>query len=135
MLVASGADPLAARVRRRLRDLGSPTPDRPSSPWDRLTPQEAQICRLIVEGDRPLRDVVHTAIGAAAPFVQVPSHLMPQPNGEMRGVNYDHTILGWRGVFWLFAGQAVSAVGDQVFPVSVVFATPIHLTPPCSSCR
>jgi hypothetical protein len=53
-------------------------------------------CRLVAEQERPLREVVHTAIGAAAPFVQVPSHLMPQSNGEMRGVNYDHTILGWR---------------------------------------
>jgi hypothetical protein len=54
-------------------------------------------CRLVAEEQHPLQEVVHTAIGAAAPFVQVPSHLMRQPNGEMRGVNYDHTILGWRG--------------------------------------
>src|SRR5919197_5675797 len=58
-------------------------------------------CRLIAEEDRPLHQVVHTAIGAAAPFVQVPSHLMRQPSGEMRGVNYDHTILGWRGALAL----------------------------------
>ena len=51
-------------------------------------------CRLVAEGDRPLRQVVQTAVGAAAPFVQVPSHLMQQPGGELRGVNYDHTILG-----------------------------------------
>ena len=60
-------------------------------------------CRLVAEEQRPLREVVHTAIGAAAPFVQVPSHMMRQPNGEMRGVNYDHTILGWRGAIALMA--------------------------------
>src|ERR1700687_1708979 len=58
-------------------------------------------CRLVAEEQRPLQQVVHTAIGAAAPFVQVPSHMMRQPNGEMRGVNYDHTILGWRGAIAL----------------------------------
>ena len=58
-------------------------------------------CRLIAQEDRPVQEVVHTAIGAAAPFVQVPSHLMRQPSGEMRGVNYDHTILGWRGALAL----------------------------------
>jgi hypothetical protein len=26
---------------------------------------------------------------------------MRQPSGEMRGVNYDHTILGWRGALAL----------------------------------
>lgn len=58
-------------------------------------------CRLVAQEDQPLREVVHTAIGAAAPFVQVPSHLMRQPNGDLRGVNYDHTILGWRGAIAL----------------------------------
>src|SRR5260221_8995263 len=60
-------------------------------------------CRLVAEEQRPLREVVHTAIGAAAPFVQVPSHMMRQPNGEMRGVNYDHTILRWRGAIALMS--------------------------------
>ena len=60
-------------------------------------------CRLVAEEQQPLRQVVHTAIGAAAPFVQVPSHMMRQPNGEMRGVNYDHTILGWRGAIALMS--------------------------------
>jgi len=60
-------------------------------------------CRLVADEARPLREVVHTAISAAAPFVQVPSHMMRQPNGEMRGVNYDHTILGWRGAIALMA--------------------------------
>src|ERR1700738_97229 len=61
------------------------------------------VCRLVAEEQQPLRQVVHTAIGAAAPFVQVPSHMMRQPNGEMRGVNYDHTILGWRGAIALMS--------------------------------
>src|ERR1700737_3174862 len=60
-------------------------------------------CRLVAEEELPLQQVVHTAIGAAAPFVQVPSHMMRQPNGEMRGVNYDHTILGWRGAIALMS--------------------------------
>src|SRR5205807_3355613 len=55
-------------------------------------------CRLVAEEARPVREVVHTAIGAAAPFVQVPSHLMRQPTGDIRGVNYDHTSDGPRRV-------------------------------------
>jgi hypothetical protein len=58
-------------------------------------------CRLIIDEGQPLRNVVHSAVSAAAPFVQVPSHLMKKPDGEMRGVNYDHTILGWRGALKL----------------------------------
>src|SRR5205085_7715353 len=58
-------------------------------------------CRLVAEEARPVPEVVRTAIGAAAPFVQVPSHLMRQPTGDIRGVNYDHTILGWRGALAL----------------------------------
>src|SRR5207237_8255264 len=50
---------------------------------------------------RAVRDVVRTAVGAAPPCVQVPSHLMRQPAGDIRGVNYDHTILGWRGALAL----------------------------------
>ncbi|MFN8525277.1 MAG: hypothetical protein U0821_19450 [Chloroflexota bacterium] len=58
-------------------------------------------CRLITDqGESPDR-VIHRAIGAAAPFLQVPSHLMKKPDGEIRGVNYDHTILGWRGAIRL----------------------------------
>ena len=57
----------------------------------------ATFCDLIAEQDRPLKDMIRQAIAAAAPFVQVPSHMMRLPTGEMRGVNYDHTILGWRG--------------------------------------
>lgn len=58
-------------------------------------------CRLVVDEQIPLRATIQQAIAAAAPFVQVPSHLMRQPNGELRGVNYDHTILGWRGAVYL----------------------------------
>jgi hypothetical protein len=58
-------------------------------------------CRLVTEENRPLKDMIKEAIAAAAPYVQVPSHLMRLPTGEMRGVNYDHTILGWRGAISL----------------------------------
>ena len=58
-------------------------------------------CRLVAQEDKPLRSMIKEAISAAAPYVQVPSHLMRLPNGEMRGVNYDHTILGWRGAISL----------------------------------
>jgi len=58
-------------------------------------------CRLVTEEDRPLRATIRDAISAAAPYVQVPSHMMRLPSGEMRGVNYDHTILGWRGAIAL----------------------------------
>jgi len=58
-------------------------------------------CRLVTEENRSLKDTIKAAIASAAPYVQVPSHLMPLPNGEMRGVNYDHTILGWRGAISL----------------------------------
>jgi hypothetical protein len=60
-------------------------------------------CRLVTEDGRALPEMVRTAVAAAAPFVQVPSHMMRQPNGEMRGVNYDHTVLGWRGALKLTA--------------------------------
>ncbi len=58
-------------------------------------------CRLVTEEDRSLKDTIKAAIASAAPYVQVPSHLMRLPSGEMRGVNYDHTILGWRGAISL----------------------------------
>ncbi|MGE0224857.1 MAG: hypothetical protein AB7S57_16440 [Acetobacteraceae bacterium] len=65
-------------------------------------------CRLVSEEKRPLKSMIKEAIGAAAPFVQVPSHMMRLPTGEMRGVNYDHTILGWRGAISL-----MRELGDQ----------------------
>ncbi len=52
-------------------------------------------CALIKEGYR-LPVLVQEAIEAAAPYVQAPGHVMPRPDGTWRGVNYDHTILGWR---------------------------------------
>lgn len=58
-------------------------------------------CRMMTEEHRPLKTMIQEAIAAAAPYVQVPSHLMRLPSGEMRGVNYDHTILGWRGAIAL----------------------------------
>ena len=58
-------------------------------------------CRLVTEEARPLKHMIKAAIASAAPYVQVPSHMMRLPNGEMRGVNYDHTILGWRGAISL----------------------------------
>jgi hypothetical protein len=58
-------------------------------------------CRLVAQEQKPLRGMIQEAISAAAPYVQVPSHLMRLPSGEMRGVNYDHTILGWRGAIAL----------------------------------
>ena len=61
----------------------------------------ATFCRLVTEEDRPLKDMIKAAIASAAPYVQVPSHPMRPPNGELRGVNYDHTILGWRGAISL----------------------------------
>lgn len=58
-------------------------------------------CRLVTEENRPLKSMIRQAIAAAAPYVQLPSHLMQLPTGELRGVNYDHTILGWRGAISL----------------------------------
>jgi hypothetical protein len=58
-------------------------------------------CRLLAERELEPKRVMLAAIAAAAPYVQVPSHVMRQPNGDMRGVNYDHSILGWRGAIAL----------------------------------
>ena len=58
-------------------------------------------CRLITEEKNSLQRTIQASIAAAAPYVQVPSHLMRLPTGELRGVNYDHTILGWRGAIYL----------------------------------
>ncbi|MER3421514.1 MAG: hypothetical protein C4290_13765 [Chloroflexota bacterium] len=40
--------------------------------------------------------MVRVAIDTTAPYVQAPSHIMPKGDGTFRGVNYDHTVLGWR---------------------------------------
>lgn len=59
-------------------------------------PQAADtFCALLKDGHR-LLDVVRVAIDATAPYVQAPSHIMPKGDGTFRGVNYDHTVLGWR---------------------------------------
>lgn len=52
-------------------------------------------CGLVKDGHR-LAELVGVAVDAAAPFVQAPSHVMPKGDGTWRGVNYDHTVLGWR---------------------------------------
>jgi hypothetical protein len=52
-------------------------------------------CALLKDGT-PLNALVREAIETTAPFVQAPSHLMAKPDGTTRGVNYDHTVLGWR---------------------------------------
>lgn len=53
-------------------------------------------CRLIREGHR-LPELTNTALAAAAPYLNVPAHAMIKPDGELRGVNYDHTVMGVRG--------------------------------------
>lgn len=53
-------------------------------------------CELVTGERRPLQAAIGRAIGAAAPLALVPSHQLTMPNGAVRSVNYDHTILGWR---------------------------------------
>jgi hypothetical protein len=55
----------------------------------------ATFCQLVVDG-APVKEVAHQAIASAAPFLQVPSHVLPKSTGDLHYVNYDHTILGWR---------------------------------------
>ena len=50
---------------------------------------------LLREG-QPIARLTAAAIEVTASYVQTPSHLMPLPDGRVRSVNYDHTILGWR---------------------------------------
>jgi len=52
-------------------------------------------CALLTDGT-PLATLVRATIDTTAPFVQAPAHMMPKADGTMRGVNYDHTVLGWR---------------------------------------
>lgn len=56
----------------------------------------SDFCGLLREGmDR--RTLGVEALGAASPFLNVPSHNMVTPTGEVRAVNYDHTLLAfWR---------------------------------------
>ncbi len=55
-----------------------------------------QFLRLLGEGYRA-EQLMGAAISVTAPFVQAPSHIIVRPDGTARGVNYDHTILAWRG--------------------------------------
>ncbi len=82
---------------------GAPSVDRLRDEIQGVRYREATetFCRLVTEQNRPLKSMIQEAISAAAPYVQVPSHLMRLPSGELRGVNYDHTILGWRGAISL----------------------------------
>ena len=52
-------------------------------------------CGLLRQGE-PLRDVVQHAIDASAPYLNVPAHVRSK-DGEPALVNYDHTVLAWRG--------------------------------------
>jgi hypothetical protein len=53
-------------------------------------------CELIREGVGAT-DIGHGAVTAASPFLNVPAHSMMTAKGEVRPVNYDHTVLAfWR---------------------------------------
>jgi hypothetical protein len=53
-------------------------------------------CSLLAGGAQPA-SLGHDAIEGASPFLNVPAHSMLTPAGELRRVNFDHTILGfWR---------------------------------------
>jgi hypothetical protein len=86
-----------------MQQTGAATVDRLRDEIQSVRYREAThtFCRLVTEENRPLKSMIKEAIAAAAPYVQVPSHMMRLPSGEMRGVNYDHTILGWRGAISL----------------------------------
>lgn len=51
--------------------------------------------QLLKQGYR-LAPLVQAAVDAAAPYLTVPSHIMVNLDGELRGVNYDHCVLGLR---------------------------------------
>lgn len=52
-------------------------------------------CGLLAQGET-LPSVVQSAIDASAPYLNVPAHIRSK-NGEPALVNYDHTVLAWRG--------------------------------------
>lgn len=60
-----------------------------------------EFCGLLREGVAPM-EAGREAITAASPFLNVPAHTMLTPKGELRPVNYDHTVLG----FWRAARMA-----------------------------
>ena len=56
----------------------------------------ADFCQLLKDGADP-RSLGHDALAAASPFLNVPAHTMVTKTGEVRPVNYDHTLLAfWR---------------------------------------
>jgi hypothetical protein len=74
-------------------------------------------CRLIRDGHR-LPDLAAAGLGAAAPYLNVPAHAMVRPDGELRGVNYDHTVMGVRGSL----AMAASLPSDlQLLPMTQAF--------------
>src|SRR6516225_2892473 len=95
--------PASCRRTPMMQQTGAATVDRLRDEIQSVRYREAThtFCRLVTEENRPLKSMIKEAIAAAAPYVQVPSHMMRLPSGEMRGVNYDHTILGWRGAISL----------------------------------
>ena len=55
-------------------------------------------CTLLQDGASAL-ELEREALRVASPFLNVPAHIMVKPDGELRGVNYDHTIMGiWRSM-------------------------------------
>lgn len=55
-----------------------------------------QFCGMLVDGSKPT-DAMTFVMDVAAPYLNVPAHAMLKNDGEMRGINYDHVILGmWR---------------------------------------
>ncbi|HZU78115.1 MAG TPA: hypothetical protein VFA70_15210, partial [Dehalococcoidia bacterium] len=55
-------------------------------------------CDLLREG-APALELERVGLRTASPFLNVPAHIMVKPDGELRGVNYDHTIMGiWRSL-------------------------------------
>src|ERR1700690_2240206 len=55
-------------------------------------------CALLQEGVAPL-ELEHEGLRTASPFLNVPAHIMVRADGELRGVNYDHTLMGvWRSL-------------------------------------
>jgi hypothetical protein len=58
----------------------------------------ADFCDLVKDG-APALELERQALRTASPFLNVPAHVMVKPDGEVRSVNYDHTILGvWRSI-------------------------------------
>ena len=55
-------------------------------------------CELLRDGVAPI-ELEHLGLQTASPFLNVPAHIMVKADGELRSVNYDHTIMGvWRAL-------------------------------------